>query len=61
MGSICGTPNFMAPEVINQELYGKKADIWSLGCTIIEMATGNPPYHELKNPITIMVKIGKSK
>ncbi|CAD8060756.1 unnamed protein product [Paramecium sonneborni] len=61
VGSICGTPNFMAPEVINQEQYGKKADIWSLGCTIIEMATGQPPYYEYKDAIAIMVKIGKSK
>ncbi|CAD8151694.1 unnamed protein product [Paramecium pentaurelia] len=60
IGSICGTPNFMAPEVINQEQYGKKADIWSLGCTIIEMATGQPPYSEYKDAIAIMVKIGKS-
>ncbi|CAD8058805.1 unnamed protein product [Paramecium sonneborni] len=60
LGSICGTPNFMAPEVINQEQYGKKADIWSLGCTIIEMATGQPPYSEYKDAIAIMVKIGKS-
>ncbi|CAD8149994.1 unnamed protein product [Paramecium pentaurelia] len=60
LGSICGTPNYMAPEVINQEQYGKKADIWSLGCTIIEMATGQPPFSEFKDAIAIMVKIGKS-
>ncbi|CAD8146764.1 unnamed protein product [Paramecium pentaurelia] len=60
VGSICGTPNFMAPEVINQEQYGKKADIWSLGCTIIEMATGQPPYSEYKDAIAVMVRIGKS-
>ncbi|CAD8137875.1 unnamed protein product [Paramecium octaurelia] len=60
LGSICGTPNYMAPEVINQEQYGKKADIWSLGCTIIEMATGLPPFSELKDAIAIMVRIGKS-
>ena len=48
---------FMAPEVITQKGYGRSADIWSLGCVIIEMTTGKRPWSEMENMHQIMFKV----
>ncbi|XP_056606646.1 mitogen-activated protein kinase kinase kinase 2 [Triplophysa dalaica] len=44
--SVTGTPYWMSPEVISGEGYGRKADIWSIGCTVVEMLTQRPPWAE---------------
>jgi mitogen-activated protein kinase kinase kinase 3 len=45
-----GTPYWMAPEMISQQLEVTTAvDIWSLGCTIVEGLTGMPPYSQMNH------------
>lgn len=41
-----GTPMFMSPEAARGEMQGAAADIWALGCTVIEMATGGAPWQQ---------------
>ncbi|OLY84648.1 Cytokinesis protein sepH [Smittium mucronatum] len=44
---VAGTPCWMAPEIIKLEGPSTSSDIWSLGCTIVELLSGKPPYSDL--------------
>ncbi|KAJ2700911.1 Protein kinase of the Mitotic Exit Network [Coemansia sp. IMI 203386] len=44
---VAGTPYWMAPEIIQLDGACMASDIWSLGCTVIELLTGKPPYSGL--------------
>ncbi|XP_047056965.1 mitogen-activated protein kinase kinase kinase 18-like [Lolium rigidum] len=55
---IGGTPAFMAPEVARGEEQGPAADVWALGCTVVEMATGRAPWSDLTDLLAAVHRIG---
>jgi serine/threonine protein kinase len=59
--SLKGTPYWMAPEVIKQTGHGRQADIWSVGCTVIEMLTGKPPWVQFNTQVSALFHIASSK
>ncbi|KAG6549299.1 hypothetical protein Mapa_009285 [Marchantia paleacea] len=62
-----GSARWMAPEIIRPYRrpdgtsilgYSKPADIWSLGCTLLEMITGDVPFPEVTNNVAVLYKVG---
>lgn len=51
MNSLTGTPMYMSPEVIKNDKRGRHGamDVWSLGCVVLEFATGKKPWSNLDN------------
>ncbi|KAL6640181.1 hypothetical protein ACP70R_022030 [Stipagrostis hirtigluma subsp. patula] len=59
--AIRGTPVFMAPEAARGEAQGAAADIWALGCTVIEMATGGAPWPQrFADPVAALHHVAHS-
>ncbi|KAF3774048.1 Dual specificity protein kinase [Nymphaea thermarum] len=58
-GGLAGTPLFNAPEVARGQRQGSAADVWALGCTVVEMATGRPPWAgDVTDPVSALYRIG---
>lgn len=52
-----GTVQYMAPEVLGDRGYNGKIDIWSVGCMVMEMWTGEKPWGAYANILSLMVKV----
>ncbi|KAF8957280.1 hypothetical protein BDZ97DRAFT_1924766 [Flammula alnicola] len=55
-GAVVGSPYWMAPEVIEQSGATTASDVWSVGCVVIELLEGHPPYHTL-DPMPALFRI----
>ncbi|VEU23457.1 DEKNAAC104702 [Brettanomyces naardenensis] len=58
--TLCGSPLYMAPEILRYEKYNAKADLWSVGAVIYEMAVGKPPFRAA-NHVELLKKIENAK
>lgn len=56
---MCGTPNFISPEVATRSSHGLEADVWGLGCLLYTLLVGTPPFdtHGVKNTLNRIVTV----
>lgn len=54
--TLCGSPLYMAPEILRYERYDAKADLWSVGTVVYEMVCGRPPFRA-SNHVELLRKI----
>ncbi|KAL0105998.1 hypothetical protein PUN28_016015 [Cardiocondyla obscurior] len=55
--TMCGTPNYISPEIATRSLHGLEADVWSLGCMLYTLLVGKPPFETdaIKSTLTRVV------
>lgn len=58
--TLCGTPEYLAPEILTSKAHGKGVDWWTLGVLIFEMLTGIDPFNA-EDPIEIYQNILKGE
>ncbi|KZS96920.1 other/ULK/ULK protein kinase [Sistotremastrum niveocremeum HHB9708] len=58
--TLCGSPLYMAPEILRYEKYDAKADLWSVGAVLYEMCVGRPPFRA-QNHIELLKRIEKAR
>jgi serine/threonine-protein kinase ULK/ATG1 len=58
--TLCGSPLYMAPEILRYEKYDAKADLWSVGTVLHEMMCGKPPFRA-NNHVELLRKIEKNE
>ncbi|KAL8659726.1 MAG: hypothetical protein Q9226_000282 [Calogaya cf. arnoldii] len=58
--TLCGSPLYMAPEILRYEKYDAKADLWSVGTVLYEMMVGKPPFRA-SNHVELLRKIERSE
>jgi serine/threonine-protein kinase ULK2 len=58
--TLCGSPLYMAPEILRYEKYDAKADLWSVGTVLYEMVTGKPPFRA-SNHVELLRRIEKGE
>ncbi|ESP02166.1 hypothetical protein LOTGIDRAFT_111275, partial [Lottia gigantea] len=63
--TMCGTPNYISPEVVTRSAHGLEADVWSLGCMLYTFLVGKPPFdtntitHTLNKVVSAEYKVPK--
>ncbi|GAD98237.1 serine/threonine protein kinase (Pdd7p), putative [Paecilomyces variotii No. 5] len=58
--TLCGSPLYMAPEILRYEKYDAKADLWSVGTVLYEMVVGKPPFRA-SNHVELLRKIERGE
>jgi len=57
--TLCGSPLYMAPEILRYERYDAKADLWSIGTVLYELIAGKPPFRAI-NHVELLKRIEKT-